>query len=129
MPFQIEDPIIWDLLPLPKHTYAERYLREVGRAIWKTKAPGAGPLGETETKARAIRCRNIVKILMGDCMWTFAKTVDHLATYLKMELAGLAWTPDGRRTWGEPDSQREGVAGERIDIDAIRAGIQRYTPS
>lgn len=119
MGFSIEDPIVWDLLPLPKHVYAERYLREVAKAIYKTAEPGS-QIGETETKARAIRCRNIVKICMGDCMWTFARTMDHLATYLRMELMGLSWTPSESTAWGEPDSEKPAFAGERIDVDAIR---------
>lgn len=52
-----------------------------------------------ELKRRVNICLKIFRELRGDLGWGLQRAIDHLPRYLRLELDGVKWEPDGRKMW------------------------------
>ncbi|MBI5549507.1 MAG: hypothetical protein HY901_36940 [Deltaproteobacteria bacterium] len=62
------------------------------------------PTGD-EIKRRFAVCEQLLRRLRGDLGWGLQRVLDHLPRYLRCELDGIPWEPDGRTIWSPAKEQ------------------------
>ncbi len=61
---------------------------------------------QAEVKRRTNICIRIFRVLRGDMSWSWMRCVDYLSRFLRMELDGQSWEPDGHAMWA-PEAKIE----------------------
>lgn len=73
--------------------------REPGHIILVNGSRDAPP-SQAEAKRRIEICVKMFRELRGDLKWTVERIVDEMPRFLKMQIDGVSWEPEARRsTW------------------------------
>jgi hypothetical protein len=90
-------------LDLVERGQLERAVLGIERAVTRSFETDGARMTDAEVRRRFGICERLFRQLRGDLDWGLVRVLDHLPHYLRCELDGRAWEPDGRTLWMPED--------------------------